>query len=115
MTDDKLQDEMLQQLREVEGQLDWYRRMNNAWRRYLHWNKLGMAICVVEMGVIIYDMTLPVYLYLWWPWVVCWALSLIGRNIPKREAIALRRQDVDRAQEASDENYKLLTGEERHG
>ena len=114
------QQRLLEELEGIEQKLNVYTearvefaKFNRSYRRFKHWMAVTLVLIICQLGVSIYDMTLPVYQNLGWPWIVCWILAFIGHTPPQREMKAALSAQEAAVQQQHDDHYKLLTGTDR--
>ncbi len=111
---------LLEEIESVEQKLNTYtearvefEKFTHSYRRFKYWMVVVLVLLTCQIGVLIYDMTLPVYQNHSWPWIVCWVLAFLGQGVPQREMKASVSAQAVAAQQGNDDYYKALTGTDR--
>lgn len=111
---DITEEQLMREVEEVEKYLDLYVKIRKACDRWNFWLISMFVILVGQLGVTIYDATLPVFQSLYLPFFICYCLAFSGQWIPRREIknakIALKVLNEKR----HNDYYKAVTGQERH-
>ena len=113
--DNQVRDKLIKDLDDLENYLNLHKQVINTTLRYGLWIYTMWIIVGVELSVIIYDMTLPVYQSLFLPYVACWCLAFLGKELARREGLGYIRKIRAMKEQEENEDYQLLTGESRPG
>lgn len=111
--DNQEKDELIKELDDLDYHLSLWNRHMDALRRTRFWLHTMWIMISIQLGMTIYDYTLPTYQGLFIPYTVCWILALLGEIIAKRDGLACLKEVQALKKQQVDEDYKLLTGEDR--
>jgi len=120
MIDDNLRKELVKGLDNLEEHLDKYTQGNKlfeqwrkSWFRWKCWILGAVFIVSCQFGAAAYGATLPGDHYLDLPFFACFLLTMVGIQIPRREAKACGKAMRALEKRDKDEYYTLVTGQKR--